>query len=361
VRGVELTVKRKNIALKLRAMKKFSAREVVALTLPVVVLGGGAWWMGRGGKLPQLHNSLDPGPLRIEYTPFQPVQPSPYDVSQGYSWGVSTRVEMRGKWNPPKGWKQWGEFVCGGLEKVVYRRGKGWREAASVNRFNLVQTGSSSDAGTTVLVVNLQTVPRDAEEVRIRGRFRRDLDFTGPIPRAWKKPSHMTIFKSDRSLAVESKPFDIQIKGPNEPFPLPVVSHQSPLQIVDAKWVVEDGINNFVLQVHRTDGQGWVGHNVSADKVRVTDERGRPVDVGPRNSSGFGGFNQELFSPQRDSSDIFVPFLLPDSKHSESYDVPFSGPLHLQSQISDGTCWPLSVDVKVPRVDMKLADFGALK
>lgn len=92
-------------APKLPLMKKLAAREAALLTLPVLLLGGGAWWVGRGGKLPQFHNPLDPGPLRVEYTPFQTVQPSPYDVSQGYSWEVMTHDRVLGDIKTPAGWR----------------------------------------------------------------------------------------------------------------------------------------------------------------------------------------------------------------------------------------------------------------
>ncbi len=337
------------------------------MTLPVVLLGGAAWWFGSGGKTPQvnLSNPFDPGPLRVEYTPFQVVEPLPYDVSQGYSWAAKTQMQVVGKWTAPAGWKQkWESDATNPNLWLVYRKGKNWKAPSLLANQPLVNLLRSSTLETSVFGVNLQTVPRDADEVHLRGKFQREVWFSGPIPRGWIKPKNMRIIGTMRGLMLESKPFDLQIKGPNEPFPRPIVSRQSPLQLVAAKWIADPDrqTNQFLLRLRRGDGLDWKAHPPIFLQKQLWESDGQLIKAkGLDTSESFSDFDRDLFHPRLPDSDVVVAFVAPLEFEAERAFGQVKAPITLHAQITDGECWPLSVDVRVPRVEMKLSDFGAPK
>ena len=314
--------------------KKWRTRELMWMTLPVALLGGVAWWFGNGGQSPFSPSTNSTfGPPRIEFGKFGPVKLSPYEVSQGYDWAASTAISDAGTWSKPPGWKL--QKIGIGLEKVVYRRGAKWEEATSINN---VLPVSSNGVGT--FRVKLETVPRDAQEVRLRSKFRRDVRYTGPIPPGWKPPKNMRIKGKWRILTLESKPFDIQIKGPKEPFPQPDVSREPTLRLHSVGWRNDGDGLNFVLGVRRTDGTGLTVAVVN--NRRLTDAQGR---VAVDNGKGFG--NLGCYNVPNSKS-LFVSFDNPFSSSHFPISPPTS-PLRLRAEISDGQSWPLSIDVRVTK------------
>ena len=342
---------------------RFKARELGWMILPVVLLSGAAWWLSSGGKMPRVGNPLDSGPIRIEYTPFEKVELSPFDVSEGYDWSTQTRVQIMGDEKMPPTFKRISAGADLGTESIrlVYRRGTKWGQISRTNsKRSWLQENVRGDEGIK-FKVSLREVPRDAEEVRLRGTLRGSHFWSGAVPSTWKPPKNWKkVARGQSQTTFTSKPFDVQIKGPNEPFPKPVVSRVSPLQFVDAKWIVDNsGQNKFLLQLRRTDNRAWPGAEVIAQNVQVTDEKGKPFYVG---STNFGApFWMVGHSYTKAPTEVIVPFLSPDDKHFYRHQIHVQGPLHLRVQVSDGECWPLSINVLVPRVNMKTEDFGGAK
>ncbi len=331
---------------------------------PVLLLGSGAWWLSSGGKIPRVSHPLDPGPLRVEYTPFQRVQSSPYQAWQGYEWGVTTQVSVLGEWKMPPGWKSQGHGNHDDAWIVVKRKGL-WEKLPASRK--IISRDYSAPSGMKLIDdkytfwVNTQLLPRDAQEVRLRGHLQVQPAFSGRIPSGWTPPKNMIVRGPYRWLTVQSKPFDIQIKAPNEPFPKPAVSRVTPLQFVDAKWIVDQGSNYFVFQVRRTDGKEWkLDRAMSRGHSVILDEKGRPLPPDGE-VHNFHQPPQDWFSRKRADADRIVEVGSVNVSGHKAFKTNIKGPLHLRTQVSDGECWPLSIDVKVPRVEMKLKDFGAAK
>ena len=162
-------------------MKKRLGRELWWMILPVLLLGGGAWWLGNGGNLPRLWAPRSAaGPLRIEYTPFERADVAPFDAWQGYDWTTKTNISEQGSWTAPLNWKVTGGALYSAPQtSIVFRQGETWkavprapneRLAADITRY-LIHT----DITTMEMKVRLDKVPRDASEIRLRGWFERTI------------------------------------------------------------------------------------------------------------------------------------------------------------------------------------------
>jgi len=349
-------------------MKKLAAREAALLTLPVLLLGGGAWWMGRGGKLPQFHNPSDAGPMRVEITPFQPAPISPYQAWQGYEWGVTTKMSVLGDWKMPPGWKPSGIAESDSLQIVVKRNGV-WkalpRKVAErlIERDGLLPYMLQHRETQYTIRINTRQLPRDAQEVRLRGYLQYQPVFTGPYPPGWTPPKDTSIRGSTYWIPFESKPFDIPIVKPNEPWPRVRVLKVSPLQFVDAKWFVDRdlGTNYFLLRLRRNDGVSWSKRReMFFARNQVQDASGWVVPENVLESSSYATSERGNVSPQLPLTDEVVNFAT-DHGGMDEHSGLLKPPLRLRALLTDRECWPLSIDVRVPRVDMKRRDFGAAK
>ncbi|RYX86256.1 hypothetical protein EON83_03265 [bacterium] len=331
------------------------------MTLPVLILGGAVFWRSLRSDISSRFGLFDESkPLHVTYSAFEPVELSPYDVSRGYSWSVKSDVKMVGIANVPPNWKETAQGLGERMNTwLVYRRGKTWRIARPPKKDSFcVEIATTSDDGSEIRV-DLRTVPRDAEEVRLRGRFRREQWFTGPLPTGWKPPANMMISGPHRILTVESKPFDIPIKEPGQPFPSSHVSRTTPFQLVDAKWIIDSEQNHFLLQLRRTDGQKWnfdAQTLINVSDVRIQDEDGNLQGIGESSPTWV---SQTFFSPQKLESDLIIKFVVPEGNYKSPDYIYAKGPLKLRAKVSDWKCWPLDISVSVPRTVMKLRDFGA--
>ncbi|RYF32285.1 MAG: hypothetical protein EOO38_31140 [Cytophagaceae bacterium] len=63
----------------------FKARELALMTLPVLILGGAAFWRSSHFDISSKLGLLDASkPLHIAYSSFEPAELSPFEVARGY-------------------------------------------------------------------------------------------------------------------------------------------------------------------------------------------------------------------------------------------------------------------------------------
>ncbi len=352
--------------------KKLRPRELIWMTLPVVLLGGAAWWFDSGGQMSglRLGNPLDPGPLRIEYTPFQPVTLSPYEVSQGYDWAAKTQISQRGTWAVIKNWTPTGSDLHSARQtRLIFRRKGIWKAVPrGVNERSVADSMRfSEDAQTTEveLKVRLDKVPRDAEEVRLRGWFERIEFYSGAMPKGFRAPKNLLITGTNRVLTLESQPFDLQIRGSNEVFPQPMVSHTPQIELLSTRWFYETQRHSFVAHLRHLENGNWQSNPVSyLSDVHIFDAKGHSVELyqnggkgGRYIPQGAGTYNQHIFSSQMPFNEIMVPLWDSECEPRQGwFNTAF--PLTLEAQFSDGKCWPLKVRTQI-ETGGKMKDFGA--
>ena len=126
-------------------MKCALGREIVLISLPLLAIGGAAWLFAGGGRA-LLPAKDDEGPLRIEYSPLEPIEVAPKDAYQGVDWAAKTSVQLRGKMQVPSGWKleQMMEVWTNDY-RIIYREGEQWKRAPALpgNRSEISQGFSS--------------------------------------------------------------------------------------------------------------------------------------------------------------------------------------------------------------------------
>lgn len=299
-------------------MKKRIGREVLWLLAPVVVLAGFGWYQARGGRLPAVFGTtpFDSGPKRVEYGAFEKADLTPRDVSQGFDWAVKTTVKTLGEWDVPRNWSAMSASSSAyPKSRLVYRRGTVWKTAqmrgkngAGMTRWNSIFVEKS-----TSILVNLDTVPQDADEVRLRGTFVEEQWFRGPIPSGLMPPKVYASKGQDHGLSVESKPFDILIK---KPLPKPIVSRDSGLQFVQLVLTSQGG-RQVHLQLKRDETLPPVDYlNLVCVKWSLKDATGKKVNLCSANGSPgiiyfstFSSRQRETLSPDFPKSDFLLDLM----------------------------------------------------
>ena len=339
-------------------MNRKLGRELALISLPLVIIGGAAWLLPRGG----LHKSVsapDNGPARLEFAAFKPIEVSPMEVYQGVNWKVGTSVAMKGKLQVPALWKPYS--IAQGLSedcRIVYRISKQWKEAPALPG-NLDPIAPGFGLGERTLSLHLETVPSNAQEVRLRGKFTEDHIFRGALPPGWKPPANYKKYGKSHDFRIESKPFDLLVKAPGQPMPRPTASRETGVRVIKSSYnegekLGEGMIMSVQLRRDAKFGQPKNYEGASLISLQLLDGQGRTIDVceaaGSRTTDNIsmGQMNRDgLGLP---ASDFTVT---PRIGYGRG-ELPCGGwkkvrgPYQLRAVISDQYRWPIVVDVPVP-------------
>jgi hypothetical protein len=282
-------------------MKTKFVREIALLMVPVLLVGGVAWWRNPSGShlsLTTLGDFFDSEPQRLKFSRFQPAEVSAPDMKQGYDWSASTTVRTVGRFDAPPGWKASGSTLGGARDiQVVYRQGSVWTSLPKRSSERCVLNSINLSTDVQKFGVDLNAVPPDADEVRLRGRFERRVDYTGPIPLAWTPPKDLQIRGRNRTLTLRSEPFDVQIKGEGEPMPQsPPLSRVSPITFVKAHYQISNFLGGvgmggqIYLQFHRDSKFGLPDDSrpPSLLSYAVRDGNGKKLDLCNYDGKGCG-------------------------------------------------------------------------
>lgn len=207
-------------------MKSKFGREMALLALPVVILGGATWWRGRGGGLSILQGApsdLSGGAARLELGKWSEAKLLPAQVGRGHALREIVTVWQGGKSPVPDGTRRLAfELFPVGDVQLVFRRGAKWQAASgrasrAVNptHHKTWQLDAFSARGDLEYLVDFAGVPRDAEEVHLRGQF---ISFSrydsGSCGTAKFDPRWKIYPSGECEFVVRSKPFDVQLKMP---------------------------------------------------------------------------------------------------------------------------------------------------
>ena len=173
----------------------------------------------------------------MTFSAFEPVELAPFDVYQKFDWGAKATVSEIGKFGVPATWKR----ITTGLlffdeVRLVYREGTQWTRIPYEENYKLYSTVQNLDTGLLTFKVNLEKVPATAQEVRFRGNFHSGAGFRGPIPPGWKSSLPVKHAGLNHYFDLESKPFDVLVKGPNDALPNPQAAPVPDLEFVAAGW-----------------------------------------------------------------------------------------------------------------------------
>lgn len=350
--------------------KKLKARELMWMILPVVLLGGAAWWFNQQAQ-------LRVGPPRLLPLQWERVPIDAADVARGYEFAVKTRVHMVGEVERPKGFARFmpNYNIDRRTFHLQYRDAQGWQEAR-LPRKGLPLTFLLGHDEDLIIQFRLASVPHDAQEVRARGLFSVEEAFQSPS--SWKPPSrYFKSYSRGRGryrvwLVSAQQPFDISIKGPDELFPALHVSRAPAIKVANAKWIVDvskdsDWLQNvIVLQLRRTDGGSWDNPpKFASQNLHLFDGNGREIILldpftKKKHELDFWLNSSVTFQPDSPTNDLFAVLATGQFSPANGW-LNIKAPLRLRGEISDGQSWPQKIDVPIPRVSMKTEDFGAAK
>jgi hypothetical protein len=356
-------------------MKKNWTREISLLSLPVLLLAGVAVWKEQGGNLSALtfKNPFDPGPFRLECAPFEQATLTPFEVAQGYTWKTRTVVEIKGDPKVPAGAVPASpDQGFAPAANVIYRRGKVWKEASSSPgkypvSFGMGVGNSSTTTGFT-FSANLESVPRDVEEIRLRGYIGGYRCYSAAVPPVGVPRNLLRFSIRGWDVNTKSKPFDIEIMGPQHPLATPMVDRKSPIEFKEAKWLdattsgVTSGatpgappVDTFLLHLRHMKNPNWIDQfltgpgSINLRKLRLFDADGRAIDLylkngkkSDANSFYLSFLNQYRQGPPMPKSDIVIDLFADGIAPKKSWQS-YKQPLRLEVEVSDGSCWPAKI------------------
>jgi hypothetical protein len=347
-------------------MKTKFAREIALLMVPVLLIGGAAWWRNRSGSplsLSTLGDFFDAGPRRLKFSRFQPAELSVDNMKRGYDWSTSTRVRLVGRFDAPLGWKVSATVNPGDTRdlRVVYRQGNTWATLPKRREERSISVSTNLDTQARTFAVDLKNVPVDADEVRLHGRFQEGVCYSGTVPSGWKIPKDIQIFGPNKLLTVRSEPFDVQIKGEGEPMPQsPQLSRVSPITFVKAYYQLSSFIGGvgmggqIYLQFHRDSKFGLPDESKSPSllsyavrdgngkKLKLCNYDGKGCGSTP---AGYGIMTGERYSAKIPESDFLINVL--SGEEPPGGWAKHKGPFTLEVEFSDEGNWPVKVKVPV--------------
>ena len=342
-------------------MKKRFGREIFWLSLPVALLGVMAFSKTRGGRLPafKVLSALDTGLRRLEFSPMKPLELTPLDVSSGYSWGVETSVWGTGRADVPSSWRANGGLAPGAYAlQLVYRQGTQWKKISN----SAIGVGIGGDNFT--IKVKLKDIPRDADEVRLKGRFEQLEIYKGVIPPGWVNPPKVTHFGLNHYFTLSSKPFDLAIVGEGHTRPEPEVSHQQKVAVVEGKWLRDIVSREYLLlKVRAKPDSGLTGElSCRVDDLKYFDAQGKPVIIYQDATSIFPaapqGAMRQWVSPDLPANEDVARLTQFDAQPRRGWNS-VKMPITVTGMVSDGKCWPAPFKVQMAPEPGDPKDYGA--
>lgn len=348
------------------------------MIMPVVLLAGVGWWRARGGSVSTLQGApsdLTIGPPRLEAGEWTDAPLSPSEVSRGFLVKKLVSVWQGGRSPVPEGTKP-GMYLINTDEdvRVVFRRGKVWRTArtqpfAYDTQFMERKTASF---GTFALrrdlecKINLNGVPRDAEEVRLRGHFVYINAYQGGVCRLASSDPRWKYYPPRCEFINRSQPFDLPVKTARGAWPAPQVSHEAKVEVIGAAWFKFHKSYEFALHLRHKEKRDWDSDpTASAQKMRLFDANHREVTLFENYGSGsqtfmdyFGIYNQEIFHPDKPHNEIMVPLFGENSAPKHGWGS-VKRPLWLEGEIDDGECWPTPFKVRIEECKGNQSSYGA--
>ena len=361
-------------------MKKMKARELIWMCVPVVLLGGVAWWFGSGGSRAVLAGApvgIEQGKPRLEIEKIDPWELSSADVAEGFVWGKQVTLWRGGKSPFAVGFPK---PIGGGsnVKAAIFFRENGvWKKAQSPDGWAMIRQtygGGSAQYQTDFVMsyqsrfkVRLNGIPSDATEIRLRGVIDAFAHFQTSACGGVNREKGWTFYGPNScSFSVSSKQFDWVIKAENQPFPAPSVSHVVPLRLVEARFVSGKRGTELQLGIKRIspskeDSLFHVG------RPHLTDGDGRSVDVydskgvrqGNAAARGWTQYARDLpelhLAP--DEYLLFSPFFGNEAPQGGWAKV--KRPLFLEAFISDHNSWPLHIKVPLREIQTQYQPFVA--
>jgi hypothetical protein len=349
------------IILALKTMKRLPPREIAFLLLPITFIAGFAVWRSQGGKL-AMPNPFDPGPARLVNTPFKKVELTPLDRFHRYAWKGSTMLSENGRLKLPADLKEANSYR-GGIVRVhlEYRTGNSWNTVPTPKPSQpLVDFPPGIPDGEIPVLLNLSTVPPDAEGVRFRGRFVRVRTYRGTLPSGWELPEETQSQGTIHNIPIFSEPFDVELKAPGQPKPM--ATPQSLLAVKEAKWFsitdVKPERQVFLVRLQQIHNEPWDIVAISIENTRVFDADGRELKMmhlsgSPAPSDFLMNWNEIVIlhpdkagaievslNPEKWTSSHMLP-LISEYFRPQGGWAKVKQPVRLEADISDGTCWPV--------------------
>ncbi len=200
---------------------KFKPRELIWMTLPVLVIGGVAWWKTHQPTIYEIASTppedLTQGPIRLVMADWKPQPTSPGDIATGHTLKWGTRFWVAGK---ARGTLRdlWTPELTKSLS-LQYRQGENWRRVQFPGGWNGMRAwmGEGVMSRRLDLAMPMNLVPTNADEVRLRGYLQALI---------FERISGRDTIDKMRSL-----PIDLLIKTKGENLSTPQVSHESPLKV----------------------------------------------------------------------------------------------------------------------------------
>lgn len=307
-------------------MKPKFGREIALLSLPIVILGGVALWNGRGGAWSGwgVPRGLSEGQPRLEITDWKPETPTALDFARGISsrWTVTT----------------WGGGACpadgkppryGGMEYpktlfFAWKRAGKWHQTPfrygpselDVQNFGVREKPTSNKVH---LGLPMDLVPRDADEVCLRGR----LD-------GW-------MMCQSGSVAAPGAPLDISLKKSGEAWPVFAGSRATVLKFVTAEQAWSSLMGRTPSRKPYWEINSAFSYAGKADQTRIDDERTWVEDAKGKwvvdvTSSSSGSYQGGISSP----------IWRVDTRQLKAHQSPFT----LKSWVYvDEDEWPLQISI----------------
>ena len=327
-------------------MKRKLGRELGLISLPLIFIGAAAWIFAGGGRA-LLPAKFDNGPARLEFSKFEAVELTPFDVYQKFDWGAKTTVSEFGKFGAPANWKRMSTNLLFFDEvRLVYREGAQWKRVPEEKNFKLYSTVQDLDTNLLTFKVNLKRVPATAQEIRFRGNFRSGAGFRGPIAPGWKSSLKVKHAGLNHDFDLKSKSFDVLVKGPNDALPNPQVAPIPDLEFVAAGWYYKPSVYSLLVRLRTRDGQKLKWNKLRVLSHSLRDKAGQEIV-----------FVNEKGTPQRESDWVNIyRHNYPDLPENEAiFGLDFGnskprggwenvkGPMTLDALVSDRKWWPLRV------------------
>jgi hypothetical protein len=348
-------------------MKRLPPREFAFLLLPITVMAAFAVWRSQGGNL-AMPNPFDPGPARLENTPFKKVELTPLDRFHRYSWKGSTVVSERGRLKLPADWKEANRYR-GGIIRVhlEYRTGNSWNTVPAPKPSRLlVDFPTGIPDGEIPVLLNLSTVPPGAEAVRFRGQFVRVRTYRGTLPSGWELPEETQSQGTIHNIPIFSEPFDVELKAPGQPTPM--ATPKSLLAVKEAKWFSITGVKPerrvFLVRLQETQNKLWDILAVRIENTKIFDADGRELKMvhfsgNPAPRDSLVNWNEiailnpdkaraiEVFiNPEKWTTSHMLPIVSEDFSPQGGW-AKVKQPVRLEADISDGTCWPVHMKLSL--------------